>query len=1546
MLEGLPTQGLEAHLAFLALYAVSALAAVTTGLMALVRPGPSGLIVRTGAAIVSLGSGAAVLLGASITPGVAASAYGPDGALIVGTCAVALTAAGVLASWAMAEPRVAALVAITGGLTGCGLLLQLLLLAAAPNAAEAFTWELRRLATFGAFAGVQVALVAIVGYCTCLRARRLARPLHLLVGLLGLYTTLASMSLVGGANLREVSPMALLLLGALGWLSWLSLRAAALPDPGLLTLRDVADEDIIDRLSRATLRLGAAVRSTCARWGGHFRRIPSRPSAVLVIALLPLALATIALGFGSGDTARDAARVAVGGMAFTPALLVPFVFAPALGLVLGCQGLRARGLLAIGLTMLTIALLVAQKEVGYTGVVAAIAGVAFLTTRGSLLQLGLAGGTGLLGLGLAFELQPVLPWIPFTVRERVMLWLGGAGLHRRGGHLLAADRVTYDLGGFWGLGIDAEPSLNLHRTVNSLDTDFPFAVLGLFGGLPWLLVYIGLFVGFAVILYDLARRQSRLGSVQGAGWRLPLLAGFATVPVSSTVISLSGGLTHLTPFAGVPAAFVSYGSFFLTGLLAILALFVVLGSHEALAQPHRGAAQPSPLAPSQALEALRRPRRPDPWWRYPSAPGLRLAWRRALGRLRLLSTDFGAWVVVLGVLLLGGLWSHALHTRYTDRPQVHVHPGLVDSVRIRPLVPGVWEVPNLDQSGWAGILEEGRTYRLDSLELRYQKGTLSLIGACFPRHQAETVGVRLGFEGLMRTRLPGTEERGQGLAERLGAVAVDGNDFVLPLAPVFMRHLIVKRTGPKRFEITSASPGARFVLYDEVGDPVTAPRDGRVAVTAGWSVGLADDARLRFRLDDEVPEALEQTQAGEVCLRTTKRPVFRWELSRWRDTLIGPPALRRRAPVDRTVDFEFAEDLKRAAEADLVGTGSDGRLWVTPWHADARANWDPLTRRRFRRLFRVRRLLDDDGDTSERLHWVRGFYRNGSSVVRLDQDWEAFAPGWSGELLGLRDPFRFSRALPKTAYRDAPKETGKLLDRSGDALAWFDDAARRWHLNVPSAGALLGYGFPDRGIYGGVIRVFRRLLSGRRVRAHGAEAELTERLLERESQAVGVDIQLTLDRAIQADLATVVSKSCEELRRKALEHGDWAWAPRGRAMILGPEGEIIAASACPDVATESVQSVIKAVDAQRQSPARAAGLDAWQRTTTVGSTAKIGVVVAAAQDPEAHFATYKGGELCIRADGDKANAKRGCFVERGRLTSFQGESIEPIRNYGGALHGGVSTVNEFLVKSTNTAAAYLAGRVGLAGIRGFYEGIDALGPMDLLPSIIGMDPRYAPDIERWSGDPLRAWRARIGELPPGTDTWRTTYDVRLGLSGFSDFSLLHVALTGAIAARDGRHYRPYLVSGLRDLADGRKVVVETPSPLQVIPVQMSRHVKQAMVDTVRRGTAASIKRMVPESLWREMGIKTGTGETTRLQPGVVEGDEGHGSRRRRRKPKTQDHKFVVGFWPASSRNPYVIVAGYEFVSHLDTKVALRTFGSVVESIARHTGAAGVMTAGR
>ena len=92
---------------------------------------------RTCAAVVSVAAGAAVLIGAAAVPGIGASPYGPDAAVVVGACALGLMGAGVLSAWAMAEPRTAMLVTIAGGLTGCGLLLQLLLYGAAPDALAA-----------------------------------------------------------------------------------------------------------------------------------------------------------------------------------------------------------------------------------------------------------------------------------------------------------------------------------------------------------------------------------------------------------------------------------------------------------------------------------------------------------------------------------------------------------------------------------------------------------------------------------------------------------------------------------------------------------------------------------------------------------------------------------------------------------------------------------------------------------------------------------------------------------------------------------------------------------------------------------------------------------------------------------------------------------------------------------------------------------------------------------------------------------------------------------------------------------------------------------------------------------------------------------------------------------------------------------------------------------------------------------------------------------------------------------------------------------------
>ena len=153
-------------------------------------------------------------------------------------------------------------------------------------------------------------------------------------------------------------------------------------------------------------------------------------------------------------------------------------------------------------------------------------------------------------------------------------------------------------------------------------------------------------------------------------------------------------------------------------------------------------------------------------------------------------------------------------------------------------------------------------------------------------------------------------------------------------------------------------------------------------------------------------------------------------------------------------------------------------------------------------------------------------------------------------------------------------------------------------------------------------------------------------------------------------------------------------------------------------------------------------------------------------------------------------------------------------------------------------------------------------------------------------------------------------------------SLLHIATAAGIASRDGRHFRPHLVSGFRDLADGHEQRYEAPHPLQVIPVRISRYIK-----TVRRGTAASLRRMLDKDLWSECGGKTGTGETTKRIAGTEDDPVGSG------KPATQDHKLFTGFWPASSRSPFVVSVAFEHASPYDERVAIRTFGRIVQALA-------------
>lgn len=1536
--------GLAGHLAFIGVYMATAVAAVVTVLGTLVSREPAGLLVRVSAMLTALGAVAATVLAAQVIPGLPLGVYGPDPAVTIVLVVAAFGLTTIVAAATVEEPRGAALLAVVLALAVSGVLLYLMLYAGAADKVAAFGWEAQRCSVYAASIALGGLVASLFIPTVSLRRPRLARVGAIVSGASNAVALAAAVSLSGGAALKSLVVVAAFMAPFVGYWLWLLLRTqlgVERPNRGSESNSPEVSGTHDVTLFMAPWRDRAA--AALWRWSGHLRRLPSRRVPVLLLCALPILLGTLALVFAKGGSAREAARVTVGGLAFTPALLVPFAFAPALGLLLGGRAFRGTTLWAFGLTALTVLLLVAQKEIGYTAVCLAVAAATFLVTRGNFLQLALGAGTGVVAVGLAFELQPILPAIPFTVRERILMWMGGASLARRGGHLLIADRVTYDVGGFHGVGLHTTLGFEPMKVVNSLDTDFPLAALGLYGGFPWLLAYVLLFVALALLLFDIARRHGR-ATASANKHRMAVLLSLAAVPVASTVINVSGGLTHLTPFAGVPAAFLSYGSFFIGGTLAIVLTFFIASQRRSLAMRLRHMAtdelQLAELPQWQVGSRLATTGvpRPEPLWRNPSWAGIRLAMRRLVARLRGLSVNAGAAVLMLSVTVLGVLWATTLHARFTDQPQVETHPALAGtSVRIRPLAPNIWDVPvDPDEAppppGWGGVLEAGKPYRLNALEFSFQDGYLRLHGGCWPYETATTRGISVGFEGLLDGNLGALS----GMASSLMSGRTKPNDLVLPLSPVALHHLRVRRLGEGRFEVAAIGAG-QFVVHNVDGDRLTRPRGGTTVVPAGYSIALADSARLRLTIIDR--PAPENSMTGEVCLLNPKLSLMKWRMSRWRHTLVGGPELLRRAPVERSVDFEFAEDLKRAAEAGLVRLKA-GRLWVTPWDAESRAQWSSVTRRQFFRVFRIRKRRGGSNSVSESgtevLHWVRQFYDDGGSRVRFDDGLAAFSTAWDSEktIAGLADPFRFSRKLPASAHAKPKREHGVVLDRNGAPLATFDTAAQRWRTTAEGAGALLGYGFAQRGVYGGVLRVFRKLLHGRPVRVSSEATKVGQRRDPRDNDFIGVDVELTLDRELQRALQTIIDEEARTIWELALGRGDANWRPRARILVLGQDNAILAAVAHPSFEPHSLKSVLKVTANARKVPREAPGLDAWQRTTTVGSTAKIGVLLAAARDPQRFFRDVGGRgygrtDLCIEASDDPANADRsGCFLERGRLTSVRGVPVAAVFNSGNSYIGGVTTVRRLIMKSENTSAAYLAGRLGLDAFKGYYTQLGAgPGGHDLLPTVLGLHPRFSTDIERWPRDPLRADAARLGELPRG-DTWRLDYTVRLALSGFSDLSLLHVGLSTSIAARDGRHYPPFLVSAMRDRRDDVRIAVNPPAPQQVVPVRVARYLKAAMVDTVMAGTAQGMKRYLRQGrLYREVGAKTGTAETVRLDPFAKQNPN-------RRKIRTQDHKFATGFWPKTSREPFVVVAAFEHASHLDKRVAVRMLAKAVLALQR------------
>lgn len=1491
----------ELHVVFLALLSLSAALVGLSTIGVLVRRAHGGPLAR-GLALVAIGVTTLAMVVATacvdLGAGEAAARYEAWLLTMIGTMA----AIGAMTGATAAAARTATVMAGVQLLTSLGLMVYLLLLGSVVEGVDA-SWELSRLSEFGIFATCGFLLLLAAGFVSSRRQGWLSVGLFSACGAAGL-VTLAQ----GFAN--HPDPGLSVALAALGpvilaglWLAWLRYR----------------------RTSKAPGEFWRWLRGVGDRLGEH-------PALHGVVFAAPLLLASAALLFGGSGSAREAGRIDLGGLSITPGLVTPFLFALALGLLVGQEKGRWRGWGGILLTLAMAGLLFAQKEVGNIAVIFLVASWIYLVARGTWLHLTAGGLLAAAGVVAAYQLAPVFSFIPFTFRERIHLWLGGAELLQRGGHIVTATWVNYGLGGFWGLGIDEVPGINLTRMVIAIHTDFPLIVLGLFGGFTLLSVYVVGFTALAVLLLDTIRSLNFEGDMRRARRQAPILAGLLAVPVGSTVINLAGAITQLAPFTGVPVMLVSYSSFFLTGTFTILALFVLAGNRDAIrnelrdeaearareeAPPPRldfGVSAPTPTPPP-AEEAPPPIQPPSPhassWFkRHFGRARLTLLGNRLRRRLRFSRIDGGVLVLIAALVLLAFTFVETLYARYTDRTRYFGHPRLQHELRVEPVVdqPGRFTVEGAPEPALLGPLEDRERILLDGVLMEYRDAALHVVGACVSPERAADPGLAIGFAGMLDApALPVVEPAIEPALDRF-ALRATANDIVLPFGDITLRHLAVRRVGDGMYHAQARSDAATFRLLDTEGRPLPGFTD---YLRAGQAIEIGTARVRRFVLEE---------RDRLVCLRMTSGAIFQYNLSHDGPTLIGSMALLRNQIGGRTADLLFAEDVKAAAEAGILfADGPAGPLRTIPCTAQDRDRWDEATRRRFFKVFDILNVKRDDGSTAEVLAWSRPFYRGGDRRFSGDRELSAFVIDGQ-RVLGLADSFRFSQLLPIVYDPADPERNGLLLDRHERPVSQLVPAENKVINTVEGATPLIGYDFRSSGIRDGLLRNFTLLLRGVEP-LPDVHRDLEDRLDATRRGPFGHDVILTLDRSVQREAFLILEDELHKLDKKepdTLHHAS--------AVILGPRNEVIAAVQMPDPGVLHDLDAVKAwKDAQREAPLDAPALDAFHRRTTLGSTIKLLTVIAAFRDKEGALLRH-GDEwyLDARDDARNSNGKPGFFVDHCSVASWKGQAIAPIRNFGGGCYGDVVPIRELLVRSINTAAAYLGMNVGKERFAAFLEQIGVLRPIDLLPTEMHDFGPFGHLVSRYPKDAATALPVNLAAIPPG-EPWTLSLTGRLPLSGLSDYSVLDTALGASVIARDGLYYPPTLVTGVRSRRNGEATFFAPASSTRVISEEDARFLKGVMRDTVLRGTAGGYKRGLPKEVWTETGGKTGTGETTvPIDPRARYSLDN--------KPKTRDNKAFVAVWPLSSPQPWVVVVVFEQVSHLDTGVAIRTARRMMEAV--------------
>ena len=1514
----------QLHLLYLALMALLAVSVAGLTLVTVLRRSTGGVLIRA-LSVFSIAIGGLALFvafdGIALAPGgdFDASLTLPFRWLLGFT-----TASAMLVAVTAAAARTGVIMAAVHGLSGLGFLIYLVLITAVPTGVDP-SWELQRFSDFVTFVAVGTLALLAVGFVSSRWQGKLARLTFALVGFAGLVTVVTGLGAHPHPGVSTFALAALPVIGGIVWLWWL--RGAR---PGV----------------EPTTAFGRELRSLGSRLQDH-------PVVSTAIIAAPLVVALAALLFGGTGSARDVSRIALFGLELTPGLLVPFFFAPALGLLLG-RGSGGRAVFGgIALTAVLAALLLAQKEVGNTAVVLATASVVFLVVRGTLPHLLAGGGLAAAGIAFAYHLAPVMSAIPFTFRERIQLWLGGADLVRRGGHLVAANYVTYDLGGFWGIGIHQTPGLNLPRTIVALDTDFPLTILGLYGGMILLSVYVILFVCLSLLLLNTIRRLGFVGDTRRARWQAAVLAGLAAVPIASTTINLAGAITQTTPFTGVPAVFASYGAIFVLGTFLIIAFFILAGNRDALRalikskaerdlRSHGRAALSvgerravtgdtarAPLetdivamgelagAPSAAASATGAPRRSllRGLRGRLEISSLRLLARRVRRSWRFQRLDGGLIVLMLGLPAIGFGFGARLAERYTDPTRYYGHPRLTSEILVAPTTEGTtrWAVAEGPPGAYTGPLEEEQRLRLDSLVLRFKQGRLQVRGSCFPQMTLDR-GVRIGFAGMLDAPpLPVLDRMLQPLLARFDTSA-DANDMVLPFGDIAMHHVVVRRTGPDTFVAEPLSPAGRYEVLSADGEAYSPYVAREIRLGEGIRIGVAEPRDLYI---DEDPSH------GEVCLELHDGALFEYALSPLGPTVLGGMPVLRRHLGRWTVDFEYAEQIKQAAEAGIL-TMDEGReaLRVIPHAPEDRATWDEATRKLFGKVFQIVRIRTEDGGEREALAWTRPFYRDGTRGFATRKELDAFVTD-GGRLLGLADSFRFTHVLPTGHAQMDARRHGLIYDRNAQPVTALLPEQRQVVTTLPGAGALIGVSFDRRAIRDGLLRVFAPLLQGP-APLPDVDAELADLLRGEWRGPWGYDVMLTLDSKIHTAAFEVLKDevaALDEREKDTIHHAS--------VVVLGPKNQILAAAQMPDMPlVRSLDELERLRLAQRQHPMEAPALDAFHRQTTMGSTVKLLTTIAAFRDKEGVLFRDRD-EWYIDARGDSAYGVRGKYADRGGvLRSWKGKPLVALHNYGNNSFGRVVSMRDMITHSVNSAASYLGLNVGKERFVALFDDIGLHGSTDLLPPALTDPHGLGYLLDRYYRDAAMAIPLAVAEIPDN-ERWTLSYTARLPLSGMSDYAILKLAAGASIIARDGEYYPPQLVTAVRSRKTGQVTRFPAPEGQRIIAAEDAETINGYMRDVVRRGTAASLKWRfgLDKDVVAEIAGKTGTGETVK----PVKRDAVYD---RKNKPATRDNKVFVGFWPASSPDPYVVAVVFEEVSHLDKRIAIRTVGRIIQGIAK------------